>query len=224
MGLIGRPARDIIYEEISVNDKLYVVGHVISNGDVYKFVIDHDDYANVSQYTWHLTSGNYISTTIVHDMKRKSLYLHNFVMKRDAFRGKGQTESIDHINRIGLDNRKENLRLISQSEQNINQLKKKRNVILPLECGITPEEIPRHIWYVRANGLHGDRFAIEFKTEGILWKTTSSKSVTTAAKLLSAKNRLEELYELYPHLNPTYAKSECDDLTASYNSIIALTT
>jgi len=52
-------------------------------------------------------------------------------MDRLEHNGRGQTESIDHINRIGLDNRKENLRLLSQSRQNCNQKRKPRKSILP---------------------------------------------------------------------------------------------
>ena len=225
MGFIGsggRPANEILYTEVSYNEKMYVVGKLDSIKAEKYFIIDKDDFAVVSQYSWHITNG-YISTTVVHDSKRKPLYLHNLIIKRDAFNGKGQTESVDHINRKGCDNRKENLRLITQSEQNINQVKKKRNVILPSTCEIQPEEIPRHIWYVRANGLHGDRFAIEFKTEGIVWKTTSSKKVSLADKLAQAKEKLGELYELYPYLNPQVAESESVALLESYGAILGLT-
>jgi len=226
MGLLGnrgRPSGDIIYYEVSLNGKDYIIGHVDCKGVEHKFVIDKDDYDKVSKYSWHITSNNYLSSSFIHEGKHKALYLHNLVMNRDAFNGKGQTESIDHINRNGLDNRKENLRLISQSQQNINQAKKKRNVLLPPTCGVSPEEIPRHIWYVRANGLHGDRFAIEFKTEGIVWKTTSSKKVSLQEKLIEAKEKLKELYELYPHLNPVYAEDESKILLESYRSIIDIT-
>ena len=213
----------LINSDISINNKEYLIGHIDSKGVEHKFIIDKEDYDKVSKYSWHVTSNKYISTSFVHDTKRKSLYLHNLVMNRDAFHGKGQTESIDHINRIGFDNRKENLRLISQSEQNINQVKKKRNVILPSSCGLNPEDIPRHIWYVHANGLHGDRFAIEFKTEGIIWKTTSSKKIDLHTKLVAAKEKLQELYALYPHLNPENVVDESNTLLESYNQIIALT-
>ena len=225
MGLLsgrGRPSGDIIYNSVSFNDKEYIVGHLDCKGVEQKFIIDKEDFDKVSKYSWHITN-SYISTTILHEGKRKPLYLHNVVMNRDAFNGKGQTESIDHINRIGFDNRKENLRLISQSEQNINQVKKKRNVTLPSTCGLLPEDIPRHIWYVHANGLHGDRFAIEFKTEGIVWKTTSSKKVSLSDKLIQAKQKLLELYTIYPYLNPTAAEEESKLLLESYNSILALT-
>jgi len=224
LGNIGRPAKDIIYEEISYNNKKYIIGHVESKGEDKKFIIDKDDYDEVSKYSWHVTSNNYMSSSFVHYGKHKTLYLHNLVMNRDAFKGKGQTESIDHINRNGFDNRKENLRLISQSEQNINQLKKKRSFVFPEGCELKPDDVPRHIWYVRANGLHGDRFAIEFKTEGILWKTTSSKKVDIKNKLTEAKEKLKELYEIYPYLNPEKAEEESKSLLESYNGIIALST
>jgi len=117
-------------------------------------------------------------------------------MNKLTFEGKGQLESVDHINRDGLDNRKNNLRIVTQSVQNINQKKKPRTATLPE--GIS--ELPRHIWYIKPNGLHGDRFCVEIKSEKIIWKTTSSKSVSIQEKFDSALKKLNELYEIHSHL------------------------
>lgn len=219
----GRKPGMIDYRFVSYNDKDYVVGTILKNGMVVEFVFDKEDYDAVSQRAWHVQSNNYIASAFCceSDGKRRELYLHNLVMNRDFFPGKGAKESVDHINRNGFDNRKENLRIISQSQQNINQTKKKRNVVLPTDSGIQPDEIPKHIWYVRAQGQHGDRFAIEFKSENICWKGTSSKKVSLKEKLEEAKKKLTELYLIYPHLNPDAEKLKIERLNKSFAEIIS---
>jgi hypothetical protein len=146
------------------------------------------------------------------------------VMGRLGFPGKGSKESIDHINRNGLDNRKENLRLITQTEQNLNQKRKGRTVELPADAEINVEDIPKHIWYIKANGNHGDRFGIDLKTEGIKWKTTSAKQVTLKDKLEAAKEQLKTYYSLYPYLNPENDETSMhmESLAHSYTEIIKL--
>lgn len=219
----GRKPGHIEYRFISYNNKDYVVGSILHNDILVEFVFDREDYDVISQRSWHIVSNNYIgSAYFCSDGKRRELYLHNLVMGKLEFNGKGQKESVDHINRNGLDNRKENLRIITQSQQNINQVKKKRNVILPENCGIQSDDIPKHIWYMRAQGQHGDRFAIEFKTEGVCWKTTSSKAVSLQNKLEQAKVKLGELYAQYPHLNPSYEDNKIKELNESFTSIIKL--
>lgn len=175
--------------------------------------------------SWHITSVGYIVSYYPTDDGIKQLLLHRFVMNRLDFPGKGATESIDHINRNPLDNRKENLRIVTQSEQNINQSKKPRTIVkLPEDSGINPEDIPRHIWYIKTNGGHGDRFAIEFKTEHLVWKTSSSKRLTLQQKLNEAKEKLQELYLQFPHLNPATndTAKHAEELNNSFKEIIQL--
>jgi hypothetical protein len=224
-GIGGRKPGLIDYINVSYNNKEYIIGTIQFKGEDIQFVIDKDDFYKIENRAWHYTSNNYISSSITLNSNRKQLYLHNLVMNRLEHPGKGATETVDHINRNGLDNRKENLRIISQSNQNINQSKKKRSVLLPPGCPINADDIPRHIWYVRANGLHGDRFAIEFKTEGLVWKSTSSKAISIQEKLKQAREKLQEFYIQYPHLNPvnTDKIQEIHMLNDSYNSILRLT-
>lgn len=195
----GRPPNHNLF--IEMND--YVEGIVISSGKEIKFKIDKVDKDKVKSRHWFAaTSGAYIATYICINNEKKTLYLHNFIMNRIVFPGKGSKSSIDHINRDGLDNRKENLRLVTQTQQNLNQKRKERRKNLPE--GIA--EIPQHIWYVKSNGGHGDRFCVEFKSENFKWRGTSSKSVPIQTKLKEAIEELVRLYEIYPHLKKDLSK------------------
>jgi hypothetical protein len=218
---LGRKPGQVDYRFIVYKEKEYAVGTLLFQGMPLEFIIDKDDYTKVSERAWHFASNNYISSSYYcGDGKRRELYLHNLVMGLNLFPGKGAKESVDHINRNRLDNRKENLRILSQSLQNINQMKKKRNVILPEGSEINADSIPKHIWYVRANGQHGDRFAIEFKTEAICWKTTSSKSVSLKEKLEQAKVKLSELYLQYAYLDPNFEEKKIKELCDSFEEIV----
>lgn len=224
---VGRLPGIVNYKFITLNAKDYVVGTVKYNGEDIDFVFDRDDYEKVNERAWHVSSDSYIGSTFYtnDDVKnKKELYMHNLVMGRLEYPGKGAKETVDHINRIGFDNRKENLRIVTQSQQNMNQTTRTRNITLPEGCEIVPEDIPRHIWYIKANGAHGDRFAIEFKTEALCWKTTSSKKISLKEKLQQAKEKLQELYTQYPHLNPFNTdKLELEEsLKESYNRIIEM--
>jgi hypothetical protein len=220
----GRPAGIITYKNVLFNNKEYTVGTLTSKDEKVSFIFDTNDFDKVDGKSWHRASNAYISHGIMIDDKKKEYYLHNLVMNLSDFPGKGSKVTVDHINRIGFDNRKENLRVITQSEQNLNQSKRSRKVELPEDSELLADDIPKHIWYVKANGNHGDRFAIEFKTENVTWKTTSSKNVLLKDKLQTAKDKLQEYYIKYPYLNPNNEETnnKIKELTDSYNEIIKL--
>lgn len=195
-GVKGIP---IIYNEI--ND--YIEATVTSKGAHVKFKVDKDDLERVQARQWYSASnGYYIACQTIINGETKMIYLHNFIMNNIVFPGKGAKMSIDHINRDGLDNRKENLRLVTQTQQNINKKPKARTAKLPE--GIP--ELPTHIWYIKANGAHGDRFGIDLKTEKIKWKGTSSKKVSIQDKLKQAIEKLQELYIQFPNLKKDLSK------------------
>jgi hypothetical protein len=190
-----------------------------------EFIFDTVDLSGVQAHRWHYASNAYIATSVtamvdvsgVQMPKKRELYLHTFLLKP------GPAETVQHISKNGLDNRRKNLRVVSNSDAVAGHAKKKRNVELPPLCGIKSEDIPKHIWYVQANGYHRDRFAIEFKTEGILWKSTSSKEVSLQEKLEQATAKLKELYELYPHLDPKREEEKVEALDRSFKEILATT-
>ena len=189
-GRAGRKGIPIVYRDVDG----YVEGTITSKGSPFVFKIDKDDLEKVCTRHWYAASGgNYVGCQITVNGSRKILYLHNFVMNRLTFPGKGTTESVDHINRNGLDNRKENLRVVTQSVQNTNQRAKPRRAELPEGCGITLADLPKYVWYIKANGAHGDRFGIDIKMRNIKWKSSSSKSMTLLQKLEETKEKLREL-------------------------------
>ena len=225
---MGRLAKDILYTKVIFEEKEYYVGQIQNNDNLRHFIIDAEDYESVKIHYWHYQSNAYISSAYLspHDGKRKEVYLHNFVMGRLEFPGKGATESIDHINNNGMDNRKINLRLITQTQQNYNTKRRARVTILPDNCGISADDIPRNIYYMKPNGHHGDRFVVELKglPDGdVEWKSTSSKSISLQEKLNQAKAKLNELYLIH-NLHQQDESDLKKKLADEYNQILELAT
>jgi hypothetical protein len=199
--IAGRKPNPIVYNELE--DCVECI--VSYNRIPVKFFIDKEDLESVKSRNWHLiTNGKYVGCSITVNNNHKTLYLHNFVMKRFDFPGKGSKQSIDHIDRNGLNNRKQNLRLATQQEQNLNQKKKARIVILPEGCGINPVDIPKNIYYVKARGAHGHGFCVELKRDGkkIYNPYIRSKVSTLEQMFEKIKEKLEEGYKLYPEFRP----------------------
>lgn len=79
-------------------------------------IVDDEDFEKVNQYKWH-SDGRY-AIRYLDARVGSSIRLHRFIMNAR----KGQ--QIDHINRNPLDNRKENLRFCTSSENNFNRTPK----------------------------------------------------------------------------------------------------
>ena len=86
------------------------IGSILFKGMLVEFVFDAADLAAVQEHKWHFASGSYIATSVKVDVsgveKKRELYLHTFLMKP------GPTQTVQHISKNGLDNRRENLRLV----------------------------------------------------------------------------------------------------------------
>lgn len=78
-------------------------------------IIDTDDIPKVKDCTWHVIKGKstfYCQTRIYPE--NKIFYLHRLIMGFPDL-------DIDHINHVGLDNRKSNLRICTHQENNMNR-------------------------------------------------------------------------------------------------------
>jgi len=217
---------------VEYNNKKYIVGYTVYKGTDKLFVFDDDKKEQVIYKNWHYDSnGGYIGHTYYEDKEKKlqrDLGLHNLVMNRLSFNGKGQHHTVDHIDRIGRDNRCENLRILTQTHQNINQAKRERTIELPEGCDIDPQTIPKNIYYRKASGAHGERFSIDIKLgdgNRIRVETTKSKSIDLKTKLKFAILKLEEIKKTYPELQEIKDIDDIDkrnELTKSFNEILKI--
>ena len=82
------------------------------------FIIDASDYEKVKEYCWRKNIDGYIVTTV----GRKNLFLHRFIMEVS------DDMVVDHINHDTGDNRKLNLRCVSQSKNMQNARNNRRNI------------------------------------------------------------------------------------------------
>lgn len=82
-------------------------------------LIDPEDYKKVFGYTWVQTPDGYAMTT--ERKTNKTVLMHRLIL------GALDGETVDHISRNGLDNRKRNLRIATYQENNMNRGSFKNN-------------------------------------------------------------------------------------------------
>jgi len=148
---------------------------------------------------------------------KTNITLHSFVIKNmnpNDERINDKKYSIDHINRIRLDNRRVNLRWATQSIQNSNQNKRNRKkTAKPLPEEITQDMIPKYVYYCKEcynkeKNLLREFFRIEKhpKQEKTISSSKSSK-LTIQEKLEQIKEKLYNLennIEVKRELPPYY--------------------
>ena len=106
------------------------VSEIVING--FKVIIDGDNYEFVASHKWSVNkwalehSGNTYFSTYIKELSGRnhtSTFLHRYIMGCST----GDGNHVDHINRNTLDNRRSNLRICNQSENNKNVGKRKNN-------------------------------------------------------------------------------------------------
>lgn len=83
-------------------------------------MIDDEDYELISKYTWSLLPSKngqtYYAKTNLFNSKPASLQIHTLILKSYGLH-------VDHIDRNGLNNQKENLRICTRSQNMMNKIK-----------------------------------------------------------------------------------------------------
>lgn len=79
-------------------------------GQGHSAIVDDNDYDMLNNYTWHLGNNGYIKTFVGGRKNVKCLLMHRLIMDPPA------DHEVDHINGNKLDNRRENLRIVTRSQ------------------------------------------------------------------------------------------------------------
>jgi hypothetical protein len=137
---------------------------------------------------------NLVDRFHIFDGVDKTLLLHRYIAALAQIPNTNGGTYIDHIDRLTLDNRIENLRWATQSEQNRNQGKKKRQCTAKdLPTDIVQKELPK---YVTWNPEEKRTF---FRIEGHpalkvrQWSSSKSKKFTNQEKYDMTIQHLHEL-------------------------------
>lgn len=86
-----------------------------------KFYFDLEDYDLIKDYCWNIQNNGYVVTHCEIAGVNRLMFLHRLIMDVE------KTEIVDHINHNKACNRKENLRIVTKSQNSMNQLISTRN-------------------------------------------------------------------------------------------------
>jgi hypothetical protein len=193
------------WKVMNLNTDEYYIMYCGNNIYTYFSVDDFKEVINPKEDhypSWYLHSGTgYITSRKYPNSESNMNYLHQVICKKHNEK-KYVTQSVDHINRNKIDNRKENLRFATQSLQNSNRDKCKRKVnARSLPDGLTQNDLPKYVVYYKEKyGQNKDKIREWFNIEKHpkleekkRWSTSKSMEVSIRNKLNLAKEKLEEL-------------------------------
>jgi hypothetical protein len=207
---VGNSSPDMYFHHVELDGEEYTVLCIPYKGVDRYAIIDRYRFEDIVPHAWHFMNNcKYLASSY----KGRDMYMHNFLMGKETFNGKGQLESVDHVNQIGVDNRMCNLRFASQTEQNLNQKRRDRKLTLPINCGFTVDDVPKSVWLAEEKD-RAPRWCIELKgikglgevdgikvKKGLLeHKGTCSSELDLIVKLQCIKLKLKDWYERYPQL------------------------
>lgn len=83
-------------------------------------IVDDEDYEILNQHKWYCLN-DYAARDKITDKRKRTLYMHRLIMNCS------ESSYVDHVDGNPLNNRRENLRICSQSQNNMNRNKTEGN-------------------------------------------------------------------------------------------------
>lgn len=123
---------------------------IYSKSITYVTNIDIDDFDKVNKYTWFLNSNGYAVANARIGLKKKQIYLHRLIM------GDSKLE-VDHIDRNPLNNKKDNLRFVTRSQNAFNRGLQSNN-----KSGYSGINLRNNRWRVRIKVDNKEKFLGNF--------------------------------------------------------------
>jgi hypothetical protein len=129
----------------------------LSNSDKVALV-DDDTYDRLSGHGWYLLKGKYAAANVRRDGKRILALMHREVVAAPV------GSCVDHINGAGLDNRRANLRLVTQAQNTHNRRR------MPVKANRAPDtpttKYKGVIWLRSASPNTRKRWMARLRTKG----------------------------------------------------------
>lgn len=176
------------YNIVKYNNKTYSVIKVKYKGNYIPIVLTYRDFKQIpSDYHWIISDSGLIYRKTSDD---KIQYLHELVLKKNNVKC-----PIIHINKLGIDNRLQNLMFDNKNKLTKKNLSKKARTI-DLKDKLDVNKIPTYVWYLKPDKTHGERFQVEM--DNIKWKSTSSNELSLKYKLEETKKFLRQMKDIKP--------------------------
>lgn len=148
---------------LNLSNETYDIGtHVVisvSHKETkYDCLVDYIDFVKVKDLIWRTDSSNYVTT----DIGGKKIYLHRLLFELQGYNLK--LYEVDHINHNRLDNRSDNLRLVSKTQNLWNSSKRNPTNLTSKYKGVCFEK-GRNKYACRVNCNNKTVFRGRFNTE-----------------------------------------------------------
>lgn len=166
-------------------------------------ILDWDDFIYIKKLnkSWFINDNGGVSADMTINGKHTIINIHEIVM---ALKNNNNiNKSIIHLNKLGIDNRSENL--IYNDKNVCKSLKKKKRTIEFDNSEIEPDEIPTYVSYIKPSKYNSYCERFQVKIGDIRWNSTGSKNHTLRYKLEETKKFLRDLRDSKPELFDKYS-------------------